>query len=355
MGDEGAPELRATRTAGAAPPGAQNREATVPRPPGRTGSALGFEFDRPVEAGGYAWWYIDALSDDGRHGLTIIAMVGSVFSPYYAWARQRGPADPEDFCALNVALYGAAGKRWGLTERGASALHRTAEDLVVGPSSVTWNGRWLEVNVDEITVPLPTRLRGRVRIHPLSLSPESFSLDRAGHHRWWPAAPCSRVEVDMQRPGLRWSGDGYFDANWGREALEHRFIGWNWSRARLEDGGCAILYDKVIRDEPARSLALRFDRSGNSSAFAPPPNTALPKTSVWRIPRGIQLDPGRQAQVDKTLEDTPFYARSVVSSHILGQPVTAMHESLSLERFSQPWVRLLLPFRMPRVKRRYPR
>ena len=43
----------------------------------------------PVRPGGYAWWYVDALSDDGQHGLTIIAFIGSVFSPYYAWARAR--------------------------------------------------------------------------------------------------------------------------------------------------------------------------------------------------------------------------------------------------------------------------
>ena len=38
-------------------------------------------FDAPVQPGGYAWWYVDALSDDGCHGLTIIAFVGSVFRP----------------------------------------------------------------------------------------------------------------------------------------------------------------------------------------------------------------------------------------------------------------------------------
>ena len=44
-------------------------------------------FDQPVAPGGYLWWYIDAISDDGQYGLTIIAFVGSVFSPYYALAR----------------------------------------------------------------------------------------------------------------------------------------------------------------------------------------------------------------------------------------------------------------------------
>ncbi len=52
----------------------------------------GPRFDAPVPAGGYAWWYVDALSDDGAHGLTIIAFIGSVFSPFYAWSRRGGRA-----------------------------------------------------------------------------------------------------------------------------------------------------------------------------------------------------------------------------------------------------------------------
>ncbi len=56
-----------------------------------------------VPAGGYAWWYVDGVSDDGRHGITVIAFLGSVFSPYYAWSRDK---DPIDHSAVNVVLYG---------------------------------------------------------------------------------------------------------------------------------------------------------------------------------------------------------------------------------------------------------
>ena len=49
-----------------------------------------------------------------------------------------------------------------------------------------------------------------------------------------------------------------------------------------------------------------------------------------------------------TLEDTPFYARSMISTHWNGDAVTAMHESLDMDRFNQAWVRRLLPFRMGR-------
>ena len=55
--------------------------------------------------------------------------------------------------------------------------------------------------------------------------------------------------------------------------------------------------------------------------------------------------------VIRTLEDAPFYARSVVSAQLCGEPVMMMHESLSLDRFRQPVVQAMLPFRMPRARR----
>ena len=57
------------------------------------------------------------------------------------------------------------------------------------------------------------------------------------------------------------------------------------------------------------------------------------------------------ASVVRTLEDAPFYARSVISARLLGEPVTLMHESLSLDRFKMPIVQAMLPFRMPRARR----
>ena len=75
-----------------------------------------------VGADGYRWWYVDGLSEDGQSGITIIAFIGSVFSPYYAWARRQGRGDPHNFCSINVALYGKGGKRWAMTERSHEAV-----------------------------------------------------------------------------------------------------------------------------------------------------------------------------------------------------------------------------------------
>jgi len=250
---------------------------------------------------------------------------------------------------MNVALYGDAGKRWAMTERGHAGLIRTADTLAIGPSFAAWEGDTLVVEIDEVTVPIPSRLKGRVRFHPAVLTGASFALDAAGDHRWFPVAPFGRIEVDFERPGLTWKGAGYLDSNRGEAPLARDFSRWDWSRAATR-GGAAVLYDVERRDGTDLSLALAIGREGTVSAFEPPPRTALPSTG-WRIGRGTRTEPGVAASVAATLEDTPFYARSLVSHRLAGEDVRSVHESLSLDRFVNPVVQMMLPFKMPRRKR----
>jgi carotenoid 1,2-hydratase len=91
---------------------------------------------------------------------------------------------------------------------------------------------------------------------------------------------------------------------------------------------------------------LAVGADGGLTPFAAPAPYALPKTA-WRLPRTTRSDAA--ARVETTLEDTPFYARSVISTVLGGEPATGVHESLSLSRFTNPVVQMMLPFRMPRV------
>jgi carotenoid 1,2-hydratase len=69
--------------------------------------------------------------------LTIIAFVGSVFSPYYRWANQRSAlVDPNNYCCLNVALYSKQHHHWAMTERGAGWCERGADYFSIGPSQL---------------------------------------------------------------------------------------------------------------------------------------------------------------------------------------------------------------------------
>ena len=305
-------------------------------------------FDQRVPHDGYAWWYIDALSDDGQHGITIIVFIGSVFSPYYAFARRKGAVDPLNHCAINVALYGKR-HRWAMTERPHASVRRTASSLDIGPSGVSWNGTTLTVAIDEVTVPVPSRIRGTIRISPAAITQTTYTLNPDGNHRWWPIAPCARVEVALERPGLRWQGDGYLDMNAGDAPLETGFTDWEWSRAAMRDG-TAILYEAQLRGGGRTDLALKFDTMGGVRDFVPPQAQSLRRTG-WRVRRSARSEQPEAAHVVKTLEDAPFYARSIVSGQLLGESVTLMHESLSLDRFRKPIVQAMLPFRMPRALR----
>ncbi len=304
-------------------------------------------FDQQVPADGYAWWYIDAISSDRRHGLTLIAFIGSVFSPYYAWARGRGQGNPFAHCAINVALYGPGG-RWCMTERGSAALSRESARLAIGPSALHWDGQVLRIDLREWGVPLPRPIRGRILVHPAVGNGDTLTLDPDGRHRWTPVFPEARVEVQLDRPSLSWSGSGYLDHNAGVEPLERCFESWYWSRATTRRGP-VVTYDTLRSDGQHSSLALHFDRSGNTHRLATPLPVDLPR-SRWGIARPTRSDNG-QARIESVWEDTPFYARSVVATQLGGEAVSAVHESLSLSRFSAWWVQLMLPFRMPRRKR----
>lgn len=309
------------------------------------------DFDPTVKPGGYCWWYVDAISDDGRHALTIIAFIGSVFSPYYAWRRRRGAADPADHCAVNVALYGRRGHRWALTERGRRSLTRDRDHLAIGPSTLTRRDDCVVLRLDEVTAPLPSRIRGEVRVYPGSLTTRSFVLDTAGEHRWWPMSPQARIEVALERPSLSWSGEAYFDTNAGDGALEDAFRSWNWSRAHTAPQRTAVLYDVLRRDGSELALALRADGRGGLEDIESPEPVGLPRT-FWGVDRCTRADRPGAARVRQTLEDSPFYSRSLLDSKLLGTDVNAVvHESLSLERFRQGWVQMLVPFRMPRALR----
>lgn len=274
-----------------------------------------------------------------------------MFSPYYAWARWRhGDANvaAEQHCALNLSLYrrapGATNyqRLWAMTERGAGQLQRSADRLAIGPSQLRWAADGLHIDIDEWTAPWPQRLRGRIHLQPGARPGQAFVLDGAGHHVWQAISPLARVAVDFASPGLRWQGEAYLDCNHGSRPLERDFDHWHWSRARQPDGHCRVLYDLCALDGQRRAVDLQLQADGRFRASAPEPLCTLPSTA-WGIARCTRA--GAAPGIAATLESGPFYARSLLAD---GSGGIAVHESLSLRRFTSPWVQAMLPFRMPR-------
>lgn len=237
-----------------------------------------------------------------------------------------------------------------MTERGRGSVARDADSLQIGPSSVRWTGDALEIDIEELDkrvgVPWQRRVAGKVRVHPEALNARAFSLDPQCHHRWHCIAPRARIEVEMVKPGLRWKGSAYLDSNFGSEALEDGFRVWHWSRAHGVSGS-VVCYEGIRRDGHGFASALRFGHDGvPHEVEALPPVAPLPNT-LWQMERKTRADRGH-ASVIRTWEDAPFYARSTLASRLFGEPVVAVQESLDLDRFANPVVQFMLPYRIPR-------
>jgi carotenoid 1,2-hydratase len=171
-------------------------------------------------------------------------------------------------------------------------------------------------------------------------------LTPSGSHIWRPFAPSAQIEVDLTQ-GHRWSGHGYFDANFGTAALEADFKRWTWGRYPRRHGGTTCFYDGIRADGTTLALGLDVAANGAATQIDPPPLTALGRTA-WAIKRDTRCDRGAKPRQTMALLDAPFYSRSVVETVIQGETVTGVHEALDLGRFKSPIVKAMLSLRVPR-------
>ena len=330
--------------------------ATAPESPANTGQVqrsdtgsaaehpFGFQFDYTPPKGGYAWWYVDGVSADGAHAIVIIIFVGSVFSPYYAWSKTQ---DPANHCAINLALYGQP-QRWSMTERGQADTERTRTTYQTGNSAVRFTRDGLEIDFNEISTPWLQRVRGTVRVTLPYLNAQAFQLDPNARHFWSPACSHAHISVDFDNPDLSWQGSSYVDSNYGLEPVTEGFDFWDWSRSPLQNGDTLIRYVTDPVGAAQRDLHVRISPEGVVDPAASTQLADLPPTRIWRIPRRTGAIDGAEPKIARTLEDTPFYSRSILtySDAASGH---ATHETLSCHRLRSPIVKALLPFRMPRL------
>ncbi len=249
-----------------------------------------------------------------------------------------------------MALYGPKA-RWAMTEHPRGAVKRDRASLSIAASHVEWTGDALRIHIEEqdkrLFNPWQRPVRGVVTVYPDMINRTGFALDADNAHIWHCLSPRARVEVKMDEPGLSWTGGGYLDHNRGSESLEEGFRHWHWSRAHI-GREAVVCYEGTRRDNSRFASALRFDASGSPEQIDLPMVAPL-SNSRWMVKRQTRADKGR-ARVLKTWEDSPFYSRSTISSHLFGEKVVAVQESLDLDRFTSPVVQFMLPYRMPRKK-----
>lgn len=300
-------------------------------------------FNIEVPPNGYAWWYVDGISEDGQRAVSVIGFIGSVFSPWYRWSGRR---DPANHCCINVATYGPGG-RFTMTDRGRSALRQTASRLEVGPSMMRWDGKALVIDIDEVSgPPIISRVRGQIRVTPSAITGVELPLTPDGAHVWRPFAPTSTIEVELNSPGWQWQGHGYFDANFGTRALEDDFTYWTWGRYPTGSGSTCF-YDATRLDGSELAAGIQFDADGSARTIPLPPKTKM-RRSLWAVARETRADPGYQPRQVKNMLDAPFYSRSAVMTQLDGAETVGVHEALDLRRFRSPLLKPMLAVRVPR-------
>jgi len=266
-----------------------------------------------------------------------------VFSPWYYWS---GRKNPRNHVCINVATYGRGG-RFTMTDRGISALRRTATCLEVGPSRMRWENGDLIIDINEISSPpLISQIRGQIRVIPSAITQFELPLCPDFSHVWRPFAPVSKIKVDIDRPGWSWDGHGYFDANFGTRALEDDFDYWTWGRFPVVDG-TQCFYDTRRRDGTNLHAGFLFSKDGTVCETDLPPKNRISR-SLWAVARETRCDYGYQAHQVQSMLDAPFYTRASLRTQINGEQTVGVHEVLDLRRFRNPLVKPLLAVRVPR-------
>ena len=304
-----------------------------------------------VRSGGYAWWYFDAVSDDGQRGLTAIFFIGSVFSPDYAQRFRRGE-EPEatDHLGVNLALYERGRKvAWVMSEYGADALRPVSRGLQIGDSSIQPLGAGsLRLDIREKSAPFLLSLAGigRPVMGVVELEPEAppwgasnLGMPGGVPHFWRVAMPRARVKVDFGKLGFSFEGSGYHDLNQGDGRLEDAFSRWSWARFH-HDGETRVFYSTRDRQDRHRALLA----AGRADLVIPEESSSAAEGPLRRVGWGLSIpswfsvgDGHTRCVVGRLLERSPFYAR-YEAELVDGQRTIArgVGEHLDLDRFRSP-------------------
>jgi carotenoid 1,2-hydratase len=292
----------------------------------------------PVTPGAYRWYYADVVAGDTT--AVFIFMLGSPFSPRYAARAPRG-ARPEEYCAVNFALYQKGiRQQWVLSEYpGARA---SGDELHIGDSQLAYRpDGTVELFVRARTAPF-----GRVTKAFLTLSPEGPGLAEQPlvsglSHRWGPLLLRARATLRLPMLDKVLVGRGYHDSNAGTQPLGVDLGGWRWARVHSREA-THVEY----RLPSGESLQVRGTAQEATAERRPATPTASGLTG-WglRVPRVLEAGPLR-LETPSLLESSPFYARLEASAperHALG-------EVADFRRFRSPFIRWMAHFRT-RVER----
>ena len=273
--------------------------------------------------GGFVWWYLDLVNDDGD-GLVSIWSYGLPFLPGYASSSRSGsPQRVGDRPSLNLAVY-----------RAGVPVFYTLQEFE--PDHVAWgDDRIFQFGDNSLQIDLKTgradarfdlpiagsddRLRGDVSIRGSAPTIETDSADSGtvDDHLWGPLLTPATGDVDLrwQHTECTFSGDAYVDRNASAKPLhELGFEKWTWGRARV--GDVEKVYYVLWPDDGGAPTAIGFEFGETVSRRVELDVTFFaPETGFAGMPwfRSFKLfENGRvwlEGSTQSVVDNGPFYIR----------------------------------------------
>lgn len=348
-----------------------------------------FDFQNP---GSQEWWYFDALSDDGLHGLVVVFYAALPFDPDYgreALAYLRNPTrkrpHPRDYCAIGISWY-----HQGKTA--AYALNGYRRDLFrhsSSPFQVCIDGNELarEDAQYRLRIETPASIGHALVEADLTFRPVPTTVplernlgtkDRP--HHWIVASSDCRVSgtVRVRRGGrgeiiraVAFQGRGYHDHNAGVDEISLAMKRWHWGRVHA-GADTHVYYHAIPWTGPTHSLWITL-RDGAATRIIDPANVtelAPARAHPLRFPQdhGLTVEPTcldgtKLVRYHRRAVDSgPFYTRWLSEFHIhqnglrasdleSGSPGTlGLSELLETRNLHTSLSRFMIPFRLKKPK-----
>jgi carotenoid 1,2-hydratase len=277
--------------------------------------------------GGFAWWYLDAVNDEGD-GLVLIWSFGLPFLPGY---RASGEA-PRGWPSLSLAVYRSGRPAFYVLQQYApeeASWQPEAERWTFGKTSIhrrREDGELRLVAEIDCEVPGIAHARGQVAVSgPLRVPSDGEPAPEAEPLHDWSviaANPDVRAHLELDGAAFDFAGRGYHDRNGGRLPLwDLDCRRWCWGRVPRDDGGARIYY--VLWPESAEAptcLGLDVSADGRTTAAEVTVQTGGERGNLMgtRLPRSLRLEsagrPWLTIEREDRVDHGPFYTRCIVEA-----------------------------------------
>lgn len=306
--------------------------------------------------GGFAWWYLDHVDEDGN-GLVMIWSFGLPFLPGYLGAARAGQAEAAGARpSLNLVLY----------EAGRPAFYLLQE---YAPERCEWTPdawRFADTRIAlarlgdhaslsaAIDCPIPNsgdRLTGTVRVQG-PLARIQGAPAPCPEHEWSPVLGPAHLQAKLRigdTPVIR-EGLAYHDRNGGRVPLDGLGIRrWTWGRwVRPE---ALDIYYVLWPEDPAQAvdvLGVRIDAEGRGELredlTVDPRGHRRAAYGMPHIPQlSLQADDGEwmKTKTTRILDDGPFYLRTLIRGAEAGYGIGEWVDPARIDKaWQRPFVRM---------------